>query len=166
MDLLDATLVETTRASISALGGHKHGDLTKMSHLGGFEALFQMYDATMNSKVGKSIQLEQGKVRMYLYFDRIINPAPPRHSRAGQNRFFCQISNLFLEGAPPAPPRGPPLHQTFTSDFWQPEVSPKFQIDQGMCPSDFLATQYVLGPLASPQTAPEHPKISDSELQI
>ena len=166
MDLLDPTLDETTRASTSALGGHKHGDFAKMTHFGGFEALFQMYDATMNSKVDESIHLEQGTVRTYLYFDRIINPAPPGHSRGEQNRFFCQISNLFLEGAPPAPPRGPPLHQTLTSDFWQPEVSPKFQIGQGMCPSDFLATQYILGSLASPQTAPEHPKIPDSELQI
>ena len=91
MDLLDPTLAETTRASISALGGHKHGDFAKMSHFGGFEALFQMYDATMNSKVDESIGLEQGTVRTYLYFDRIINPAPPGHSRGGQNRFFCQI---------------------------------------------------------------------------
>ena len=91
MDLLDPTLAETTRASTSALGGHKHGDLAKMTHFEGFEALFQMYDATMNSKVGKSIGLEQGTVRMYLYFDRIINPAPSGHSRGGQNRFFCQI---------------------------------------------------------------------------
>ena len=98
MDLLDPTLAETTRASISALGGHKHGDLTKMSHFGGFEALFQIYSAVVNSKVGKSIGLEQGMVRtyMYLYFDRIINPAPPGHSRREQNRFFCQISNLKL----------------------------------------------------------------------
>ena len=33
--------------------------------------------------------------------------------------------------------------QNFKSDFWQPEVFPNFQIDQGMCPSDFLTTQYI-----------------------
>ena len=80
MDLLDPTLAETTRASISALGGHKHGDFAKMTHFGGFEALFQMYEAAVGSKVGKSIRSRQGTVRTYGYFDRIITPAPPRHS--------------------------------------------------------------------------------------
>ena len=80
MDLLDPALAEITRAPISVLGGRQWADFAQMTHFEGFEALFQMYDATTNPKVDESARVEQEKVRTYLYFDRIINPAPVRHS--------------------------------------------------------------------------------------
>lgn len=81
MDLLDPALSEITRAPISALGGRQQADFAQMTHFDGFEALFQMYDATTNSKVDESTRVGQEKVRTYLYFDRMINPAPPGHSK-------------------------------------------------------------------------------------